>query len=75
MSHRHNYGVTVSTLLFVTLSEVPEIVTFVLVVTVNVVIVKVADFCPAGTVTLVGTLATDALLLCKETGCPALQAE
>lgn len=61
-------------MLFVTLSDVAERVTFVLVVTVNVVIVKFADFWPARTVTLAGTLATDGFVLCNVTGWPELQA-
>jgi hypothetical protein len=40
------YGVTVSILLLVTLSDVVEILTLVVVVTLNVVIVNVADICP-----------------------------
>ena len=45
-------GVTVSALLLVTLSEVPEILTVVVVVTLQVVIVNVADVCAPVMVTV-----------------------
>ena len=46
------YGVTVSALLLVTLSEVAEMLTVAVVVTLNVVIVNVADVCPPAVVTV-----------------------
>jgi hypothetical protein len=49
-------------------------VTFVVVVTVNVVVVKLADLCPAATATLAGTLATDGFVLCNAIDSPQLHA-
>lgn len=61
-------------MLLVTLSDVPEMLTLVVVVTLKVVIVNVADFCPLATVTVAGTLATDVFELCSVTGTPELHA-
>jgi len=49
-------------------------VTFVVVVTVNVVIVKLADLWPAATVRLAGTPAKDGFALCNATERPELHA-
>jgi hypothetical protein len=68
------YGVTVSTLLLVMLSDVAEILTDVLVVTLKVVIVNVADFCPPAMVTVAGTRAADEFELCSATEIPELHA-
>ena len=68
------YGVTVSALLLVTLSDVAEIVTVVVVVTLKVVMVNVAELCPPRTVTADGTLATVEFELCKATESPELHA-
>ena len=57
-----------------TLSDVAEILTLVVVVTVNVVIVNVAERCPPATVTVAGTLATDVFELCSVTEIPELHA-
>jgi hypothetical protein len=73
---RHNdirepiYGVTVSTLVLATLSEVAEMVTLVGVIRLNVVMLKLADFFPPGMVTVAGTRATDRFELCSVTGIP-----
>ena len=61
-------------MLLVALSDVAEMVTFVGVLTLNVVMANVADFCPAAIVTLVGTLATDGFELCNATEIPELHA-
>jgi len=55
-------------------TDVAEMVTFVVVVTVNVVIVKLADLWPAATVRLAGTPATDGFALCNATDSPELHA-
>jgi hypothetical protein len=68
------YGVTVSVLVLVTLSDVAEMVTTVEVVTFAVVIVNVPEMSPPETVILAGTLATEGLLLMRVTGNPAEQA-
>jgi hypothetical protein len=52
------------------LSEVAEIVTLVGVVTLNVVMVKLADFCPPEMVTVAGTRATDRFELSSVTEIP-----
>jgi hypothetical protein len=56
------------------LSDVAEILTVVVVVTLKVVIVNVAELCPPRTVTVAGTLATDGFELCKATESPELHA-
>ena len=61
-------------MLLVTLSDVAEMLTVVVVVTLNVVIVNVADFCPPAMVTVEGTMATDGFELCSVTGIPELHA-
>ena len=61
-------------MLLLTLSDVAEILTLVVVVTLNVVIVNVADLCPTGIVTVAGTLATEVFELCSVTEIPALHA-
>ena len=61
-------------MLLVTLSDVAEIVTVVVVVTLKVVMVNVAELCPPRTVTVAGTLATDGFELCKATESPELHA-
>ena len=63
-----------SALLLVTLSEVAEILTLVVVVTLKVVIVNVADLCPPAMVTVAGTVATDVFELRSATGIPELHA-
>ena len=68
------YGVTVSTLVLVTLSDVAEMVTLVGVITLNVVMVKLANFFPPEMVTVAGTLATDGFELCSVTEIPELHA-
>jgi len=65
---------TVSALLLVTLSEVAELLTLVVVVTLNVVIVNVADVCPPAMVTVAGPVATDVFELCSATGIQELHA-
>ena len=57
-----------------TLSEVPEILTVVVVVTLKVVIVNVADVCPPAILPVAGTVATDVFELCSATGIPELHA-
>jgi hypothetical protein len=57
-------------LLFVTLSDVAEIVTLVGVLTLNVVMVKLATVCPPDMVTVAGTRATDRFELCSVTEIP-----
>jgi hypothetical protein len=64
------YGVTVSVLLFVTLSDVAEMVTVVEVVTFVVVMVNVPEVSPPAMMTLGGTLATDGLSLVSLTASP-----
>jgi hypothetical protein len=61
-------------MLLVTLSEVAEILTLVVVVTLKVVIVNVADVCPPAMVRVPGTVATDVFELCSATGIPELHA-
>ena len=58
--------------MLVTLSDVAEILTVVVVVTLKVVMVNVADFCPPAIVTLAGTLATDGFELSSATESPEL---
>jgi hypothetical protein len=61
-------------LLLVAPFDVADILTVVVVDTFDVLMTKVADFCPPATVTLGGTVATAGLALRKETGKPAAQA-
>ena len=68
------YGVTVSALLLVTLSEVAEMLTVVVVVTLKVVIVNVADVCPPAILTVAGTAPTEVFELCSATGIPEVHA-
>lgn len=67
-------GVTVSVLVLVVASPVAEMVTLVEVVTGCVVMEKLAEVLPAAILMLLGTLATEGLLLCKATLTPWLQA-